>query len=89
MDTFTLDVGYRWRTSADLLVMPVPNQTETAWHAMTALIDTRACPYPWFLTIRIVEPTFRIPGRDPAVPRDPGESACPGTTAEQADSARH
>ena len=30
MDTFTLNVGYRWRTPADLLIIPVPNQTATA-----------------------------------------------------------
>jgi len=30
METFSLNVGYIWRTLADLLVMPVPNQETTA-----------------------------------------------------------
>lgn len=60
VDTVTLDVGYRWRTQADLLILPIPNQTEIAWQALSTLIDTHAYPYPWFLTIRRIEPTVTI-----------------------------
>lgn len=80
MNAVTLDVGYRWRTPADLLLLPVPNQTETAWPALSALIDTHACPYPWFLTIRLIEPTFAIRAGTPlcrVIPVDRGALETP------------
>lgn len=65
MDTFTLEVGYRWRTPADLLIIPVPNQTPTQWQPLSALIDTAVCPYPWFLSIRMIAKSFTIAKNTP------------------------
>lgn len=65
MGTITVNVGYVWRGDVDLLIIPPPNQEAATYQAMGAIINLRECPYPWFLSIRMLADDFTIPAGAP------------------------
>ena len=56
--TFTFKQGYAWHTEpgVQLLVIPHPNMEWRGAMCLTAIIETDVLRYPWFITMRIMEP---------------------------------
>jgi len=58
LGTLTLQAAHTWKTppGVSLLVMPVPNGRWTGAQCMSAVLETDRLDYPWFVTMRIMQP---------------------------------
>ena len=55
--TFTIQVGYTWKTSEDyqIMIMPYPNPDQYDIISLTAIVETDRLMYPWFLTCKVTK----------------------------------
>jgi len=60
LGSLTFNLGYIWKlpkqAEKQLLFMPVPNEFDRRFTAMTALIEPAALTYPIYLTLKLTEP---------------------------------
>jgi len=64
----TFHPGYTWHTSPEwsLMISPIPNQRNTVFSTISALVETCSLKYPFFVSVNLLVPgEHTIPARTP------------------------